>query len=200
MDINQVWAEAQIWEKNWWTTCRGQHPNEIVKNDFVSKMMFLHEGTPDKSVIDIGCGPLSLLLRYPVKSGAALDPVYYDDLEIAYQAKNIKRIVKCGEELDPLVDGTYDEAWIYNCLQHVKDPVKIIENALSVAKTVRIFEWTYIPPYTGHLHELTPAMLAKPFTTAGWYTLMTTTGFLNHDDLNGNYFMGIFCKEPRYSL
>jgi SAM-dependent methyltransferase len=161
--------------------------------------MFINDDVKNKTVIDIGCGPLSLLLRHPVKIGVGLDPIEYGDLEEAYATKGIKRLIKCGEDLD-ITDGLYDEAWIYNCLQHVKDPNKIIENALTVAKTVRIFEWTFIKPYTGHLHELTPDLLYEPFKKAGWHTLMKTTGILKHSGLNGNYFMGIFCKEPRKIL
>jgi hypothetical protein len=198
--MEEKWKEAQVWERNWWMKYRGSHPIEIDKNVFVSKMMFLHDGVPGKSVIDIGCGPLSLLQRLPVKSGVALDPIHYGDLEDVYAQKGIKRIIKCGEDINAAEDGTYDEAWIYNCLQHVKDPQRIIENALEVAETVRIFEWIHIRPYTGHLHELTPELLEGPFKRKQWHTLMKTTGFLNHSGLNGQYFMGIFCKSPRNSI
>jgi SAM-dependent methyltransferase len=197
--METIWNDAQQWERNWWMTERHLHETEIIKNDFVSKMMFLHNGVPDKTVIDIGCGPLSLLLRYPVKKGVGVDPIHYGDLEEQYSEKGIKRIIKCGEDLN-IDDGIYDEAWIYNCLQHVKDPTKIIENALTISETVRIFEWTYIKPYTGHLHELTPDLLVKPFKHAGWHTLMQTTGFLNHSGLEGNYFMGIFSKFNRSTI
>ena len=197
--MESVWNDAQKWERNWWMTARNQHATEIRKNEFVGKMMFLHEGVPDKTVIDIGCGPLSLLLRHPVKSGVGVDPIHYGDLEDAYEAKGITRLVKCGEDLT-VADGLYDEAWIYNCLQHVKDPVKIIENAMTIANKVRIFEWTYIKPYTGHLHELTPDLLSDPFKKAGWQPLMKTNGYLNHSKLNGYYFMGIFTKEPASTI
>jgi len=180
-------------------TYRNQHPNEVTKNSFVSKMMFLHEGVPSASVIDIGCGPLSLLLRVPVKKGVALDPIHYGDLEDAYERMGIERLVKRGEDLT-VEDGMFDEAWIYNCLQHVEDPTKIIENALTVSKVVRIFEWTHIKPYKGHLHELTPELLTAPFNKSNWHTLMTTTGFLNHSGLSGNYFMGIFSKNAQDSI
>ena len=193
--MENEWNKAQIWERNWWMTYRNQHQPEIIKNTFVSRMMFVDQGVPNKTVIDIGCGPLSLLQRVPVKSGsAAVDPIHYGDLEDVYTQKNIKRIIKCGEDLS-LEDGTYDEAWIYNCLQHVKDPISIIKNAMKIATTVRIFEWTYIKPYEGHLHELTPDLLKAPFQMFDWNTVMTTTGFLNHNGLNGNYFMGIFTKN-----
>jgi hypothetical protein len=53
----------------------------------------------------------------------------------------------------------YDEAWIYNCLQHTDDPDQIIKNALKAAKTLRIFEWVDIPPHDGHPVELTKEKL-----------------------------------------
>jgi hypothetical protein len=192
--MESEWNSAQTWERNWWMTARSQHESEIVKNNFVARMLFIDKGLPTKTVIDIGCGPLSLLQRIPVKSGTGLDPIHYGDLEELYASNNIRRIIKCGEDLDTN-DGMYDEAWIYNCLQHVKNPISIIKNAMKVAKVVRIFEWTYIKPYEGHLHELTPELLTIPFQIDNWRTLMTATGKLNHSGLNGDYFIGIFSKD-----
>ena len=197
--MEEQWREAQSFERNWWMNARGQHPHEVNKGDIVASMLFISKGAPTKSVIDIGCGPLSLLQRIPVKSGTALDPIHYGDLEDEYEKKGIRRIIKCGEDLNPS-DGMYDEAWIYNCLQHVKDPVKIIENALTVAETVRIFEWTHIKPYTGHLHELTPELILEPFKNANWHTLMSARGHLAYNDFDGNYFIGIFTKSPSREL
>ena len=197
MNIEEAWDKAQIWEKQWWMiNCGNRVQQEIIKNTFVSRMMFIDQGLPDKTIIDIGCGPVSLLQRLPIKDGcAALDPLHFEHFEELYAQKNIKRLVKCGEDLSPNVDGIYDEAWIYNCLQHVKNPLEIIKNATKVANVVRIFEWTYMKPCEGHPHELTPELLSTPFKILDWDTKMTTTGFLNHNELNGNYFMGIFTKS-----
>lgn len=198
--LEETWKAAQVWERNWWTTCTEQHPVEISKNNFVAKMMFLHDGAPGKTVIDIGSGPLSILLRLPVKKGTALDPLHFGELESAYESMGVRRLIMCGEDLSTK-DGTYDEAWIYNCLQHVKDPQRIIENALDVAETVRIFEWINIPPYTGHLHELTSELLQAPFKKRNWHTLMRTTGYLNHGGLSGaDYFMGIYSRSARENI
>lgn len=194
MSLLEQWKEAQIWERNWWLTYRNMHNDEIIKNDYVSKMMFLHDGCPNAKVLDIGCGPLSLLLRYPVKEGVALDPIEYGDLENEYKNKGIKRLIKKGEDVT-IEDGEFDEVWIYNCLQHVESPTKILENAILVGKKVRIFEWTFIKPYKGHLHELTPTLLTEPFKNAKWETLYFSTGILNFNGLHGNYFTGIFEKK-----
>ncbi len=55
--------------------------------------------------------------------------------------------------------AVYDEAWIYNVLQHTDDPSLIVKNALSVSRKLRIFEWINIPPCEGHPHMLTEAGL-----------------------------------------
>lgn len=192
--MEDEWQKAQQFEKNWWMNARQYHSQEIVKGDIVGRLMLVDKGV-QKSVIDIGCGPFSLLQRVPVGGKCvALDPIYYDDLEKEYERQGVERLVKCGEDLSPS-DGTFDEAWIYNCLQHVKDPLKILENAMNVSSTVRLFEWTHIPPYEGHLHELTPEVLVFPFKKNRWNTVMETRGFLNHSGLNGNYYMGIFSKD-----
>lgn len=197
--MEEEWKKAQVFERNWWMNVRGQHPHEVIKGDVVSNMLLIQKGAPTKTVIDIGCGPLSLLQRLPVKSGTALDPIHYGDLEDEYEKKGIRRIIKCGEDLNPS-DGIYDEAWIYNCLQHVRDPVKIIENAITVANTVRIFEWTHVKPYTGHIHELTPELIQEPFKKEKWHFLMSTRGYVDYKNFKGHYFTGIFTKNPSRDL
>jgi hypothetical protein len=197
--MEEEWIKSQGFEKNWWLTCKYRHPYEIIKGDFVARIMMVDRGVPNKTVIDIGAGPLSLLQRIPVKEGTALDPIYYDELEDLYKEKSIKRLVMKGEDLDSITER-YDEAWIYNCLQHVVDPVRILKNAMLVAPVVRIFEWINIPPYEGHLHMLTPDLLQRPFNQAGWTTIQKSTGLLNHDDLGSEYFSAIFQNKQSTSL
>jgi hypothetical protein len=119
----------------------------------------------NKSIIDIGGGPSSMLLKTINlgQRGTVVDPLKYPDWTYdRYAAKGIKPIVMRGEDLiiKHFAKG-YDEAWIYNCLQHTDDPELIIKNALSAAKTLRIFEWVDIPPHDGHPIELTKEKLDK---------------------------------------
>jgi hypothetical protein len=62
---------------------------------------------------------------------------------------------------EDIYEEGYDEAWIYNCLQHTDDPELIIQNALRAAKTLRIFEWADIPPHEGHPIELSKEKLDR---------------------------------------
>ena len=73
-----------------------------------------------------------------------------------YDKKNIEYWKIKGEDLN---EENWDEVWIYNCLQHVDDPEKIIKNALKAGKVLRLFEWINIPPHPGHPHELTEEKL-----------------------------------------
>jgi SAM-dependent methyltransferase len=199
MNVEEEWRKAQIFEKSWWLCARNQHATELEKGGIVARLMMVDSGVPTKTVLDIGCGPFSLLQTVPSKSATCLDPIHYEDLEQQYVDKGIRRLYKCGEDLT-VEDGTFDEVWIYNCLQHVKNPTSILNNAISVGKTIRIFEWIHIPPYEGHLYELTPQLLKRPFNQQGLTTVIETQGFLNSSGLNGQYFMGIYSKDPDFKL
>ena len=145
-------------EKSFWNDCTNtfgedkkhyvyaKHMN--IKQDYYS---FDVEG---KSILDIGGGPTSMLLKtINLKKGKVIDPIEYPKWTIErYKVKNIDVLVNTGENVN---EKGWDEVWIYNCLQHVIDPQKIIENAKKSAKVLRIFEWINIPPHDGHPHCLT---------------------------------------------
>jgi hypothetical protein len=106
------------------------------------------------SVIDIGGGPTSMLLKTKnLSKGIVVDPILYPEWVYSrYDKKGIKYSVSRGEDID--YNGL-DECWIYNCLQHVDDPSLIIKKSLESAKTLRLFEWINIPAHDGHPNELT---------------------------------------------
>lgn len=193
--IEIEWQNAQKYERNWWVYYTGNHPYEIHKNNIEARFMMVDHGLPGKSVLDIGCGPLSLLQRIKVGTATALDPCHYGDLEKVYEKNGIRRLYKRGEDLSE-ADGTFDEAWIYNCLQHVLNPTQILENAMKVASIVRIFEWIHIDPYEGHLHKLTPELLRGPFMKegSGWSVLYETTGNFFVGE-NEQYYVAIFKRN-----
>lgn len=119
-----------------------------------------------KAILDIGGGPVSLLLKaVNLKKGKVVDPLPYPKWTIArYAEKNIEYCQLGGEEI---TETGWDEVWIYNCLQHVDDPALIINNALKAGKLLRIFEWIDIPPHPGHPHELTREKLDNWLGTRG---------------------------------
>lgn len=188
------WEEAQAWERNWWLNNPQMYPVEIQKGDIVAGWMGV-KAMPTKSVIDIGCGPFSLLQRFPAGIACAVDPIDYGPLEISYKIAGIKRIFCRGEDISLPTQAKFDEAWIYNCLQHVEDPVAILNQAIKIAKRVRLFEWINIPPYTGHLQLLTAQLLSQPFIAADWHTDFSFTGLADFDGLNGEFYVGVFRQK-----
>jgi hypothetical protein len=113
-----------------------------------------------RSIVDIGGGPTSMLLKCRgLGKGLVVDP-------LQYPYWTFKRYTHCGIDVsicrgedftDPPMK--FDEAWIYNCLQHVDDARLIIQNAKNAANRIRIFEWVDIPPHDGHPIELTKDFL-----------------------------------------
>jgi hypothetical protein len=186
----EEWNAAQAWEKNWWLNARQMHTQEISKGDAVAKFLQIGD-VSDKSVIDIGCGPFSLLQRHPARYACALDPIDYQDLEAAYDERGINRLKITGEDLTDHY-GHFDEAWIYNCLQHVIDPSVILRNAIAAADCVRLFEWINMPPCQGHPHMLTLPMLCRPFEEAKWKRDLLMNAVADFGGLNGQFCVGIW--------
>jgi SAM-dependent methyltransferase len=179
------WEAAQEWERSWWMSNPGCHWQEIAKSWAVSKLMMI-DGADGKKVLDVGCGPFSLLLRIPPAAGVALDPLDFGIYENAYRAAGVRRVQQKAEDF---TETGFDEAWIYNCLQHTEDPQAVVRMAARAAKTVRIFEWINIPPYQGHLHKVTVGMITGALAAVPGDLLMHSTGRLNlrNQELDGEF-------------
>lgn len=155
------WSHAQEEEKAFWNTCQntlGEELKQLVYARYMG-LSFYHDGnTPynidlqGKWVIDIGGGPSSLLLK--AKNAGRLvvaDPCDYPQwVKDRYKAAGISFYDMTGENID--LDMRADEVWIYNVLSHTFDPEMIIRNALTIGKTLRIFEW--VDERTNHAHPI----------------------------------------------
>lgn len=170
------WHEIQEWEREWWGDCVNTFAEETKQITYAHRMGLVnisdgahwpYYNLEGKSVLDIGGGPTSMLLK--CHSGGrrvVADPCRYPDwVKARYDAAGIEYIVEAGENLDQLVAiatrDRFDEAWIYNVLQHSTDPERIIRHARTFANTVRIFEWVDIPPHPGHPSELKAHLLCE---------------------------------------
>ncbi len=164
------WQEAQAWETSWWGDCSntyGEEEKQLVYADRLGLKMHHNGKSPynidleGQSVVDIGGGPASLLLK-TVNAGGRLvvDPLTMPDWVFArYAAADIQVLSQGGEGFVSVV--SFDEAWIYNCLQHTDDPRTVVRNALANAGIVRVFEWIDTVQNVGHPHILTAAKLDK---------------------------------------
>jgi len=177
-------------EKDYWGTCCNTF-DEDQKQYVYARLMGLQqrhwsivvpEGT---SVLDIGGGPTSMLLKTTgLSHGKVVDPIEYPQwTRDRYKMMNIEVDVKTGEDV---TDLWWDEVWIYNYMQHAIDPGLIIDNAKRAAKVLRLFEWIDIPAHDGHPHELTEKALNKWIGATGGVTTLGESGCY------GKAYFGVF--------
>lgn len=186
--MTEKWEQAQSWESDWWGNCGNTYGEEEKQWLYARKMllgdrMWHNRKSPynikmdGKTVIDIGGGPASLLLKCTgLVRGVVIDPLKVPTwVEMRYEEAGLEYIQMPAEELfDQMIEfhQPFDEAWIYNCLQHTQDPQKIIDNAFKVAKVVRIFEWLETRINEGHPHTFTKEMLDKMLGGEGKVSLL----------------------------
>lgn len=183
------------WEKSWWGKCTNTIEEDVKQFTYAAKMgLDIHKKyghiilpTWANRIVDIGGGPSSMLLKCPtLVEGLVVDPIKYPDWTLErYRSVNINVDVAYGEDFS----GTgWDEVWIYNCLQHTKDPEKIIYNALKAAPILRIFEWVNTPATPGHPQTLIASELNKWIGNKGY-----VENFNDHDTtFYGPAYYGVF--------
>lgn len=160
------WDDDQQWESEWWGNCVNTYAEETKQLTYAEKMgleAYYDEGKfpvydlKEKKILDIGGGPVSILLKcVNFKRAVIVDPCNYPDwVKTRYDISNIEYLKLEGEDLtEKKWKNAFDEVWIYNVLQHTHDPELIIENAKNAGKLIRIFEWIDIPSCIGHPQEL----------------------------------------------
>jgi hypothetical protein len=169
-------------EKAYWGDCCNTFDEEQKHFVYASlmgvKRTHFSFDAGNKSVMDIGAGPVSMLLKtINLTKGKVVDPIIYPRwTRDRYLAHNINVLVSRGEDIE---ESGWDEVWIYNCLQHTDDPGLIIKNALKAAKVLRLFEWIDIPAHEGHPCELTQQSLDE------WIGAKGNVANLNHSGCYG---------------
>jgi hypothetical protein len=157
-------------EKNYWGNCCNTYDEETKQYVYAKYMgiqqAHMHLIPGQSAILDIGGGPASMLLKcHNLVRGKVVDPIAYPTWTLArYASNNIEVSVKAGEDID---ESGWDEVWIYNCLQHVTNPAKLLNKAKVSAKILRIFEWLDIPAHEGHPHMLTKTELDSWLGTTG---------------------------------
>lgn len=163
-----MWDKAQEFEKSWWGTCAntlGEELKQLVYADRMGIQFTKRDGIPfiidvqGKTILDVGGGPNSLLLKMENGKGIVVDPCDYPKwVADRYWMVNIE-CFRCGaEDLADRIYASANEAWCYNVLQHVKDPEAIIKK-MKLAGKIRIFEWIESETNGMHPHSFTQAQL-----------------------------------------
>jgi len=191
------WEEAQVWEKKWWDTCANTVWEDVKQMHLapylglkVAPNAYTNYRIPmnGESVLDIGGGPSSLLLKCENVNGTVIDPCDYPSwVAERYRQCGINYHKMKGEDIP--VQLKYDEIWIYNCLQHTDDPKKIIKNAQKVGGIIRIFEWIDTGVNEGHLHTFNKEFFEKHLHGEGKVVKLSGNG------LYGEALTGVFLGD-----
>jgi hypothetical protein len=156
-----TWNEAQEWEREWHGTCQNTYGEEEKQLVYAEKMGLktFHNGkspynfTITGNILDVGGGCVSMLLKCPNAKGTIVDPCSFPAwVYERYALAGIKYEKMAAEDM--VYENEFDEVLIYNVLQHVIDPERVVHNALRAGKLVRIFEWLEVGISLGHPHNL----------------------------------------------
>lgn len=193
---SDAWTTAQIWESGWWGDCTNTFWEETKQMTYARLMGLepefdnetgrlptydLHQAT----VLDIGAGPVSLLLKCKNGKMCGYDPCYYPAwVYHRYGAAHITFFKKKAEDIPD--NWIVDEVWIYNVLTHVENPKIIIDKALRISKIVRLFEWLNTPVCNGHLQTLNQKQMDE------WLKGTGKVQPLNENGCTGLSYSGIF--------
>lgn len=164
------WKTAQHSEAEFWGTCTQTFVEEQKQFFYATRMKLPFIDYPlsnidfkGKSVIDIGAGATSLLLKSENYSRAlAVDPLmdtFPKWVADRYHSVGIETLSQGGEDID--TNLRFDCCIIYNCLQHVQDYELIIYKARRIAKEIRIAEWLEVEADDKHPHVLTKEALDR---------------------------------------
>lgn len=187
--------ETQAWERTWWGDCTATFGEEAKQITYAHRMGLVNQPHYGKwpvydlhgrSVVDLGGGPVSLLLKTRNGSDlAVVDPCPYPEWVTArYEHVGIRQYRENAEDWRDVFDR--DEAWCYNVLQHVVDPEAVIATAKAQAKVLRIFEWVETETNVGHPHCLHAAELDR------WVGGTGQVGFVNENGAYGLAWWGTF--------
>lgn len=180
---DKTWQKAQSYEKNWWRTCHNTMIEDLKQLSHTKRMGLtllqadsLWIDCHGKRILDVGGGVTSLLLKcVNFKEAVIIDPILMPKwVEMRYKSANIKVIHDRAENMLKHFDGQepFDEAWIYNCLQHTQDPVAILEATKKSAKLIRIHEWVGVHGNEGHPQTLEPKELNEILGGFGEVTML----------------------------
>lgn len=185
--------EHQAFEAEWWGDCCNTYLEETMQLTSMRLLGYTanqhwsgHWPSYDlegKSVIDVGGGPISPLLKaVNGRKLKVLDPCPYPDWTLLrYEAHGIEVTRRDAEEHQ---DEGYDEAWIMNVLEHVKDPQRVVAKAKEFAKVVRVVEFIRPVLEQGHPHVMSKDALD------GWLGIEGTVESVNENALEAEAYSG----------
>lgn len=198
--MTATWESAQTAEMAFWGSCANTYEEERLQMIEADRMLLdirrsvIHtSGT----IVDIGGGPVSLLLKSVGWDRAiVVDPAPYPSwTRDRYAAAGVHVIDVTGEhfvehdDTDPI-----DEIWLYNVLQHVHDPETVVVGACRRARMVRVFEWVGFERNDAHIHVLDGDAIHRWGASVPGTWAMARTETIEFNGSDNPSFQGVFVR------
>ena len=194
-----AWERAQDWELDWHGDAVNSFHEEEKQLVYAARMGLKFVQSPKTpyvldmkgaTVIDVGAGPYSLLLKAINFAAAfAVDPLmdrFPQWVRERYLAHGVQPVTATGEEM---FLPKADEVFLYNVLEHTQDPQAVVKNALRHCGTLRLFEWIETRPNMSHPHVQTAELLDE------WLGQKGRVEYLNQSGCYGKAYHGVFRGE-----
>ncbi len=192
--VEPVDGTPQEWEQWWHGNCVNSFGEEAKQISYAHRMgltVVPYMGKwpvydlDGRSVLDLGGGPASMLLKTINGWGIVVDPCPYPQwVYDRYEAAGIQTRKQTAETFAH--DAKLTECWIYNVLQHVEDPEQVITVAKANTHILRIFEWVETETNVGHPHTLHADDLNR------WIGGTGTVENINENGAVGLCYYGVF--------
>lgn len=192
MEIEKTqWMNAQKKEKNFWQKWFKANDNDDTWLDTVVKYFEIKNNDfENKTLVDIGSGPIGILTKLKSEEKIAVDPLELDSID-----SSITRIKSPGEEI-PLPNEKADIVFIYNVLQHVISPEKVLDEGYRLLKkggTIYVLEQLNLPTNELHPHSLNDELFEN------WIN-KNEFEIIKKNKENNCYFDHPNAKNPNYSI
>jgi len=203
---NHTWKEAQEEELAFWNSPGAELGEQLKQLTYAKylKLDFIHDGNSpyviDKTglnILDVGGGPVSLLLKTIAAQKVVVDPCLFPDwVDDRYSSNGILYYQQSGEKkMLKKYDSSFDEVWLYNVLQHTQDPEKIFDNIHKVlinGGVFRFLDWVDTPTNVAHPISLSYEKLSE--WLAKYYDQPLLKTEINENGAVGKIAYGVFQK------
>lgn len=139
LDSATRWKIAQSREEAWNKDEKNRKDRIEMAEVFLGGLGIRHDyfdlNLDGKSVLDVGGGTTSILMKCKNFNGAVLDPI------LAVAKSHYSGIRRLPFRYEDTNEGDWDEVWAYDFLAHVEDPHRCAGFLKGAGKTIRIMEW-----------------------------------------------------------
>ena len=135
-----------------------------------------------KIIVEVGCGPFPAVLFCENVHAVTFEPLWSKP---EYCGGNTSWNQCAFEDFE--FSLVVDEAWIFNCLQHVRDPELVVAKAKKCAPMVRFFEPVDYPTCIYHPHTFTEDDFRRWFGDSVKRYTDRLAGFFDSDCIYGTW-------------